>query len=66
MAPTELKELKEQMKDLLEKGFIRPSLWIEEQRKDNNLQKGMKQAERVKKMKLGDRQVYLAIHRRDS
>ncbi|KAH0777818.1 hypothetical protein KY290_009229 [Solanum tuberosum] len=26
MAPTELKELKEQMKDLLEKGFIRPSV----------------------------------------
>ncbi|XP_070025837.1 uncharacterized protein [Nicotiana sylvestris] len=26
MAPTELKELKEQLKDLLEKGFIRPSV----------------------------------------
>lgn len=25
MAPVELKELKEQLKDLLEKGFIRPS-----------------------------------------
>ena len=25
MAPAELKELKEQLKDLLEKGFIRPS-----------------------------------------
>ncbi|WMV25805.1 hypothetical protein MTR67_019190 [Solanum verrucosum] len=26
MAPTKLKELKEQLKDLLEKGFIRPSV----------------------------------------
>ena len=26
MAPAELKELKEQLKDLLEKGFIRPSI----------------------------------------
>ena len=26
MAPTELKELKEQLKDLLDKGFIRPSI----------------------------------------
>ncbi|WMV25232.1 hypothetical protein MTR67_018617 [Solanum verrucosum] len=26
MAPTELKDLKEQLKDLLEKGFIRPSV----------------------------------------
>ena len=26
MAPTELKELKEQLKDLLDKGFIRPSV----------------------------------------
>ncbi|KAH0646256.1 hypothetical protein KY290_035476 [Solanum tuberosum] len=28
MAPTELKELKEQLKDLLDKGFIRPSISI--------------------------------------
>ncbi|XP_070004699.1 uncharacterized protein [Nicotiana sylvestris] len=27
MAPAELRELKEQLKDLLEKGFIRPSVW---------------------------------------
>ena len=27
MAPTELKELKEQLKDLLDKGFIRPSVF---------------------------------------
>ena len=26
MAPAELKELKEQLKDLLDKGFIRPSI----------------------------------------
>ena len=26
MAPTNLKELKEQLKDLLDKGFIRPSI----------------------------------------
>jgi len=26
MAPAELKEFKEQLKDLLEKGFIRPSV----------------------------------------
>ena len=26
MAPTDLKELKEQLKDLLDKGFIRPSI----------------------------------------
>lgn len=26
MTPTELRELKEQLKDLLEKGFIRPSI----------------------------------------
>ena len=26
MAPTHLKELKEQLKDLLDKGFIRPSI----------------------------------------
>jgi len=26
MAPTELKELKEQLKDLLDKGFIKPNI----------------------------------------
>lgn len=27
MTPVELKELKEQLKDLLDKGFIKPSAW---------------------------------------
>ena len=27
MAPTKLKELKTQLQDLLDKGFIRPSVW---------------------------------------
>ncbi|KAH0669381.1 hypothetical protein KY285_023539 [Solanum tuberosum] len=35
-------------------------IWIEEQSKDTNLQKGTKQAERMKKSKSGDRQVHLA------
>ncbi|KAG5631358.1 hypothetical protein H5410_003075 [Solanum commersonii] len=36
------------------------SIWIEEQSKDTNLQKGTKHAQRMKKCKLGDCQVHLA------
>uniref|UniRef100_M1E0R6 Polyprotein protein n=1 Tax=Solanum tuberosum TaxID=4113 RepID=M1E0R6_SOLTU len=39
------------------------SIWIEEQSKDTNVQKGTKRAERMKKSKSGDRQVHLANHR---
>uniref|UniRef100_M1DCQ1 Gag-pol polyprotein n=1 Tax=Solanum tuberosum TaxID=4113 RepID=M1DCQ1_SOLTU len=38
-------------------------IWIEEPRKDTNLQKGTKRAERVKKKKPGDHIVHLESHR---
>uniref|UniRef100_M1DBP9 Integrase core domain containing protein n=1 Tax=Solanum tuberosum TaxID=4113 RepID=M1DBP9_SOLTU len=39
-------------------------IWIEEQSKDTNLQKGIKRVERMKKYKPGDRQVHLASRRK--
>ncbi|KAG5590405.1 hypothetical protein H5410_040919 [Solanum commersonii] len=42
---------------------VAPGIWIEKQCKDTNLQKGTKQAEKMKKRKSGDRQVHLVSRR---
>uniref|UniRef100_M1DTW8 Uncharacterized protein n=1 Tax=Solanum tuberosum TaxID=4113 RepID=M1DTW8_SOLTU len=55
----EKEELDQQQRDALRSGDF--GIWIEEQSKDTNLQKGMKLAERIKKSKPGDRQVHLAL-----